>query len=171
MQKKSIISSDDLIQFNLSLNRIVSSIIDLASVYENFVPEELTKYGLKNSIQQLCSNIELENTLKIALHFEGEFTRLETDKEIILFKIFNALATLTASRNEVSELKITVAQFIGRFTFSITDNGSEFNITNLSGSGLKEIALIKSLIESISGNISFSKTDDNLNLTAVDIKI
>ncbi|MEO8712799.1 MAG: tetratricopeptide repeat protein, partial [Parafilimonas sp.] len=87
MKSNLIISHENVVVFERSLDMLDSSIKELRRVAHNMMPEALVKFGLDEALKDYFDNINNSNILHVQYQFFGMEKRLEHNTEIIIYRI------------------------------------------------------------------------------------
>lgn len=124
-----------------SLNETLQqSIIDLRSLSKTLNSDIVEDNGLVYSIEQEVSRLNRLNYIDVKLNVIGEPYRLDKEKELVLFRIFQETINNTLKHAEASCLWIDIDYSNNRFKMELQDDGKGFNLEEHYNSvGLKSI--------------------------------
>lgn len=152
--KSDLIISEQLMDgFKNSINLLDQSISELRRVAHNMMPAALIKYGLKQALQEFCSNLNHNKQSQIHFQHYGNVNRLNHKLELTIFRSIQELVNNSLKHAQAQNIYIQLVQDENRVHFTVQDDGKGFEtklITMKTGIGL---ANIKHRIEVLNGNM------------------
>jgi signal transduction histidine kinase len=143
MKENSIITSENLANFNHALDLLDTSITEMRRVAHNLMPETLMHYGLKTALTDFIKQVSPNEPPKITLSTFGEDLRYVKELEITVYRITQELATNALKHAQADQIDIQVFTETDRVCVQVIDNGIGFETGNLdstkNGKGLKNI--------------------------------
>jgi two-component system, NarL family, sensor kinase len=139
--------------FNNALNLLDNTIGELRRVAHNMMPESLVKFGLKDSLQDFCSQVNGGNKINIQFQFFGEGKRLDNSLENAVYRISQELINNSLKHAEANELIVHIIQDVSRIHLSVQDNGKGFNLDKLDTAKSAGLKNIRARVESFNGTI------------------
>lgn len=170
MHNNNILTSEGVAQLNKAIDNILTSFMNLISIAEELIPEELAKKGLRICLIKLCQEFEAEKHITINLIDKWEEAPLSKNTELTIYKIFNSLITFIISQKGVSQISINIVHTKASFSFSAMFTNKKFTLSGITSSEIKTISQIKSMIESLNGNFVFSQQQENVTEISVEVK-
>lgn len=148
-----ILASDDVMQFNKVIDMLDSSITELRRVAHNMMPESLSRYGLKVSLQDFCNSLQ-----NVRFYFYGNEERFESTLEIMIYRSVHELVNNALKYAEAQNINVQIVQQSDRISLTVQDDGKGFNPnTETDGIGLNNI---RTRAESVGGTMNiFSEPD------------
>lgn len=148
-----ILASDDVMQFNKVIDMLDSSITELRRVAHNMMPESLSRYGLKVSLQDFCNSLQ-----NVRFYFYGNEERFESTLEIMIYRSVHELVNNALKYAEAQNINVQIVQQSNRISLTVQDDGKGFNPnTETDGIGLNNI---RTRAESVGGTMNiFSEPD------------
>ncbi|HMT73026.1 MAG TPA: tetratricopeptide repeat protein [Chitinophagaceae bacterium] len=146
--KKGInLEGEDVSRFNQALDMLETSTKELRRVAHNMMPESLSRYGLKASLQDFLSNIP-----DARLHHFGEDSRIDSKLEIILYRIAYELVNNALRHADAKNINVQIVQHPDLISLTVQDDGKGFDPESVTdGHGLQNA---KSRIASLNGNMN-----------------
>ncbi len=146
--KKGInLEGEDVSRFNQALDMLETSTKELRRVAHNMMPESLSRYGLKASLQDFLSNIP-----NARLHHFGEDSRIDPKLEIILYRIAYELVNNALRHADAKNINVQIVQHPDLISLTVQDDGKGFDPESVTdGHGLQNA---KSRIASLNGNMN-----------------
>lgn len=148
MQKGgALLASEDVIQFNKVVDMLDSSITELRRVAHNMMPDSLSRYGLKVSLQDFCDSLPNVN-----FHFFGDDERIENTLEIMIYRSVHELVNNALKYAEAKNINVQIVQQPDRVSLTVQDDGKGFDTTfETKGTGLNNI---RTRAESVGGTMN-----------------
>jgi signal transduction histidine kinase len=153
MKGNVIITNEGVNDFDRALVMLDTSITELRRVAHNMMPEALLKFGLKDTLSDICESLNTVHPMNVRFQFIGQFERLEQQLEINTYRIAQELINNAIKHSRASELIVQMMQEPGRLCLIVQDNGAGFDVkkaTEQKGIGLNSV---KSRVESMKGRI------------------
>jgi signal transduction histidine kinase len=152
MKGNFVLSQENVDQFDHTIDLLDNSIKELRRVAHNMMPESLVKFGLKDALQDFCSQIDSKAN-KINFQFYGEGNRLESSIEIAVYRIAQELINNSMKHAGASEILVQLVQEGPRVHLTVQDNGKGFDpnmIVSIKSAGLRNI---RARVESFNGSL------------------
>jgi len=111
------------------------AIEDLRLLSKMLNSDYIIQQGLKNAI---INEIELMNRaqiIKVDLEVEGKEYRIENNKELILFRMFQEISNNSIKHSGSEDIKVSL-NYGPKLTMTVSDHGKGFNAETLNSSGL-----------------------------------
>jgi two-component system, NarL family, sensor kinase len=124
-----------LIQLNLSIS-------ELRSIAQNLMPEALINFGLKDALNDFCTNLGTNNPVKISFLFYGEPIRFDPSIENSLFRIAQEAINNALKYSKASQIIVQLIQDESWINLTIQDDGQGFDLDKINekqSGGLKNI--------------------------------
>ncbi len=142
-----LLASEDVIQFNKVVDMLDSSITELRRVAHNMMPDSLSRYGLKVSLQDFCDSLP-----NVQFHFFGNEERLEKTLEIMIYRSVHELVNNALKYAEAKNINVQIVQQPDRVSLTVQDDGKGFDpAIHAKGTGLNNI---RTRAESVGGNMN-----------------
>ncbi|MFT3843500.1 MAG: sensor histidine kinase [Lacibacter sp.] len=165
VKKRINLEGDNAEHFNHALEMLESSAIELRRMAHNMMPESLSKYGLKASLQDFLSSIP-----NARLHHFGEDERIDPKLEIIIYRTAHELVNNAMRHSEAQNINVQIVQHPDSISLTVQDDGKGFNPATVieEGHGLKNI---ESRVDTFNGSMNiFSQPEQGTEIT-VEFKI
>lgn len=149
-EKKELIKhSNELIDEAVNTTRNISN---------NLMPTVINSYGLVKAVQAYCDKVNKTNQLNVKFETENIDNRLDSNLELIFFRVISELINNTLKHANAENVYILLVKYENRLTLYFKDDGVGFDVDEIiqsdnKGMGLKNII---SRIKSISGKYSFN---------------
>ena len=139
-----LLASEDVIQFNKVVDMLDSSISELRRVAHNMMPDSLSRYGLKVSLQDFCDSLS-----NVQFHYFGNDDRLENTLEIMIYRSVHELVNNALKYADAENINVQIVHQPDRVSLTVQDDGKGFNPkTPVKGTGLNNI---RTRAESVGG--------------------
>ncbi len=159
-ERKDLIKhSNELIDEAVNATRTISN---------NLMPTVIHSYGLIKAVKAFCDKVNKTNKLNINFEAENITERLDSNLELILFRIINELINNTIKHAKANSVFILLVKYNDRLSLYFRDDGIGFDVDQIiyaenKGMGLKNII---SRVKSINGKYSFSsKPGEGFSIT------
>lgn len=153
MKDNMIITNENAIVFERSLDMIDSSINELRRVAHNMMPEALIKFGLDEALKDYCAAITNSNILQVRYQSFGVNERIESNSEIIIYRIVQELLNNTIKHAAATEVLVQLVRESERMSITVEDNGKGFDTQKLENSKGAGWANIKSRVDYLKGKL------------------
>lgn len=164
------LTEDSVDQFNKALGILDVSMKELRRVAHNMMPEALSKFGLKEALQDFCSGIGNSKT-EVKLRFYGEESRIDQKIEISLYRIVQELINNALKHANATEIVVLIVQEPYRIHLTVQDNGRGFDVEMLKSSKGAGLPNIRSRVESLNGVLDVYSKPDNGTEVSVEFTI
>jgi signal transduction histidine kinase len=158
----------------LSFERIISlvdeSCKEVRTVSHQMMPNLLLKSGLGRAVADFIDKID-RRVLKVHLHTEGLNDRLDSQIEIVVYRVLQECVNNVIKHSGASQLDISIIKDSDGISATIEDNGKGFDAINLNkdeGMGLRNM---RARVEYVKGSIEFDSTPGNGTVVAIHIPI
>ena len=156
MHLSSLIEDNTVLKNSASYSKALE-LIDLTSlearkISHNLMPAALEKYGLIEALDGFCKEIDSTNKLKVSFQTFGMEQRLDSNVEIMVYRIVLELMNNVLKHAEASELIVQCMKNENYVNIEVEDNGKGFD----SGSDEKEgigLSNIRSRVEYLNGDL------------------
>jgi two-component system NarL family sensor kinase len=153
MKDNLIMTGDNMVVFERSLDMLDTSIKELRRVAHNMMPEILTKFGVDEALREYCNTVNATNLLAVKYQSLGMGARLDKSTEIIIYRIVQELLNNILKHASASEAFIQLIRENDRLNVVVEDNGKGFDTATLEKSGGAGWANIRSRIEYLKGQV------------------
>jgi signal transduction histidine kinase len=133
MKGNMIMTPDNALAFERSVDMLDSSIQEMRRVAHNMMPEVLVKFGLDTALEQFCSDINQSGALKINYQSMGlKDAAIEQITAITIYRIVQELINNTIKHAVASTALVQVNKSDGTLSVTVEDNGKGFDTALLS---------------------------------------
>lgn len=141
-------------QVNEMLDQAVTSTREISN---NLMPRVIHDYGLIKAIESFCQKVNLTKKLDIQFNNSGIDKSLDSDVQLILFRVISELINNTIKHAKAKNIKITLKKEDDHISLAFEDDGVGFNTDKVmnnpnTGIGLKSII---SRVKSVNGRVLF----------------
>ncbi len=143
MKENLILTPENAIQFDKSLNMLDSTIVDLRKVAQNLMPEALVKFGLNEALRDYCNGLQSSSKITVIYQKIGIDRKLPNTAEVFVYRIIQELINNAVKHSKASEIIVQLALSETKTSITVEDNGLGYDkntIENKEGSGLDNIA-------------------------------
>lgn len=146
-------------QQKLLYDTLQESIKDLRSLSKSLNPDVVEDNGLLYCIKHEISRLIRLNYIKVELQVLGEPYRLNKERELVLFRIFQEAINNTLKHAQASSIYIKLEYDIHKFKMQLMDDGMGFDLESINSSvGLKNM---QSRAEFIQADLRIKSDDFN----------
>ncbi len=143
-------------QLDEILQSAVVSISDVRTISHGLRPVHLEKFGLTDSLNNLCEQLQKTSEIEWSYYFENIDGYIPEDKEINFYRVIQESINNILKHSEAEEASVVVKKIDGEIRGTIWDNGKGFDMKKESGfHGLGFVGM-KERVESLGGNISIN---------------
>ncbi|HET8574398.1 MAG TPA: sensor histidine kinase [Edaphocola sp.] len=124
------------------LKQLDQSIAELRRVSHNMMPESLIKFGLGETIESYCAQINQNSALRVRFQSYGLEQRLDESSEIIIYRILQELLSNILKHADARQVLVQLIREAKRFDLTVEDDGKGFitdAVTAGNGAGLSNI--------------------------------
>jgi len=118
---------------------IAKSINDLRDLSKSLNPDRIADIGLMESIRHELQLLQKTNAIDTSFEVRGQMQRLEPEKKIIVFRIFQELMNNTIRHSQATAMQVVMDYQPGFLHLAISDNGKGFDDGAQRGIGLKSM--------------------------------
>ena len=148
-----VITADNVAIYERSLDMIDSSIRELRRVAHNMMPEMLTRFGLDEALKDYCNSLASAGLLSVKYQSFGMTQRLDSSKEIIIYRVVQELLNNTLKHAGATEVLVQLVREGTRLSVLVEDNGRGFAVGALDSSRGAGWTNIRSRIYYLKGTI------------------
>ena len=136
-------------QLNSSIELLGNSIENLSDISRSLNSEFIISQGLLKAIENELERIRQVNIFKIRCNVSDKWAPLNTELELIVFRIFQEAFNNIIKHANAKFVDLTICYTSNQFFMQITDNGNGFDPLgqiNSKGNGLKNMQLRSKMI-------------------------
>jgi two-component system, NarL family, sensor kinase len=135
MKGNLIMTPDNALAFERSIDMLDSSISEMRRVAHNMMPEALLKFGLTTAISDFCNDINQSGAIKVNCQMIGmEEVEIEQTKSVTIYRIVQELVNNVIRHAAAKNALIQLTHNNGEVSVTVEDDGRGFNTTILEGS-------------------------------------
>ena len=143
MKGNLVMTPENSIAFERSMDMLDSSIKEMRRVAHNMMPEALVKFGLDTALKDFCSEINQSGALAISYQSFGlEGEQIAQTVSITIYRIVQELINNTMKHAAAKTAIVQVTKSNGRLTVTVEDDGKGFDpgiLTQAKGIGWTNI--------------------------------
>lgn len=125
---------------------------EVREISHNMMPGVLSKFGLKEAIEDLFDDVAESAKIKIDLRLTCGDVRLSDNMEIMLYRVIQEMLNNTLKHAAASIIKLVISRDNDVIFIDYSDNGKGFDREKLTGKGLG-LSGIRSRIEYLGGKV------------------
>jgi PAS domain S-box-containing protein len=131
-QKKILIKSNGI---------LLTTIEEMRNICFAIMPSNLKDFGLIKAVKELVKEIKLHNKIEYKIKILGSLPKIDTSKEIILYRIIQELIGNSLKHSNASIITIVFESTPRNLLITFSDNGKGFDIKKIqkNTSGLSNI--------------------------------
>ena len=135
MKGNQIMTSENQVAFERSLDMLDKSIKEMRRVAHNMMPEALLRFGLDAALRDFCTDITLSGALEVNYQSFGiENVHIEQTQSIGIYRIVQELITNAIKHADAKNGIVQLSNDNGRIALTVEDNGKGFD-TSASNAG------------------------------------
>jgi len=164
------LDKDQQESFEKIINLVDESCREVRTVSHNMMPNALLKNNLAIAIKDFVDKIE-NSSLKVRVYTEGLDDRMDSNLEIVLYRVIQECVNNVIKHADASRLDISVLKDKEGISATIEDNGKGFDIGDkdkFEGIGLKNII---TRIEYLKGMVDFDSSPGRGTLIALNVPL
>jgi two-component system, NarL family, sensor kinase len=128
MKGNLIMTPDNALAFERSVDMLDSSIQEMRRVAHNMMPEVLVKFGLNTALEEYCSDINKSGALKINYQSIGLSNSIvEQTTSITIYRIIQELVNNTIKHANATTALVQVNKTDESLSVTVEDNGKGFD--------------------------------------------
>lgn len=142
--KLKLVESDNPVLPAVSL--IDDTITNVRRISKDLLPPTLERFGLAHALNDLSNKVSEASGIVIHTELPEETTRLETERELALYRIIQEMMNNAMKHAEATAFKLSLSEENGQLLLSFSDNGkgfdlkaSKFSRSGQTGLGLKNL--------------------------------
>ena len=127
MQGSLVISQEETGNFTMALEQLDATIRELRRVAHSMMPEALARFGLAAALQDFCIGLSKLAQLSIDLQILGLEKRMDSNTEIVLYRIVQELLNNVIKHAEATEVLVQLIRSEKSLSLTVEDNGRGFD--------------------------------------------
>nr|WP_295927148.1 sensor histidine kinase [uncultured Dyadobacter sp.] len=128
--------------FTRALTQLDGAISEMRRVAHSMMPETLVRFGLIDALSDFCEGISESGTLKVTMQSFGFENRLDSQVEVVLYRVVQELLNNVLKYADASEAQVQLTWVENNVSVTVEDNGKGFDMKNLEqnkGAGLRNV--------------------------------
>ena len=167
MKGQLVMTQENTLAFERSMDMIDSSIQEMRRVAHNMMPEALVKFGLNTALKDFCNDINQTGALQLSFQSIGlDETAIDQTISITIYRIVQELVNNTMKHSGAKTGLVQVSLMQQILTVTVEDDGSGFDVLLAEGMGWKNI---RNRVEFLKGKLDVQS--ENNKGTSVHIEI
>jgi two-component system, NarL family, sensor kinase len=161
-----ISKTDDAALADKTMALVDESCKEVRTIAHQMMPNILLKMGLSSAVKDFINKIDADK-LKVTLETSGLNERLDSNTEIVLYRVLQECVNNVIKHAEATRLDIQLDRDEGGISAMVEDNGKGFNTDkqeNFEGIGLKNII---TRLTYLKGTVDFSSAPGKGTLVAI----
>ena len=154
MKGNLVLTADNALAFERSMDMLDSSINEMRRVAHNMMPETLVKFGLDTALKDFCNNINQSGALRVSYQSFGlENSELPKTTAITIYRIVQELInnTMKHAAAKTAVVQLSIANHI--LAVTVEDDGRGFDTAVLQQSKGIGWSNIQSRVEFLKANL------------------
>lgn len=128
MKGNLILTSENALAFERSMDMLDSSIKEMRRVAHNMMPETLVKYGLDTALKDFCNDINQSGALSVDYSSIGvENAKIEQITAITIYRIVQELLNNSIKHARAQYAIVQISNNNGLLSITVEDNGRGFD--------------------------------------------
>jgi signal transduction histidine kinase len=152
MKTGTALDNAEEMHFDKAVCMLDEAIGELRRIAHNMMPDSLSRFGLKTALSDFCGSIPIA-----AFNYYGSGSRLDSKREIMLYRIVHELVNNAIKHAEASHILVQIVQEAERIAITVQDNGNGFDLAAAEAKG-NGLANIRTRVASYNGRIDFVST-------------
>jgi signal transduction histidine kinase len=158
-----------MLLINDSADIIGKSISDLRDLSRSMSSEIILNYGLQKALEIETVQIAKSGIYKINLSVTGDRVCMNTETELVLFRIVQEVLNNIVKHSEASVIEIKLHFTASLLTVEVNDDGKGFNTAEtLTGNGLHNI---KKRADILNGNLTIKSNINQGTIIKIEIPL
>ncbi len=172
MKKNLIMTSENQLAFERSIDMLDSCTKEMRRVAHNMMPESLIKYGLSTAIQDYCNDINESKSLQITyLPIGIENVLLEQTTAITIYRVVQELINNILKHSGAKTAIVQISNLDGHFTVTVEDDGRGFDTSILKDTEGMGWTNIRRRIELLKANLDVNSQKGHGTSVQIDFSI
>ena len=135
IKKGAKLENTDIERYNKALGLLDKSVNEMRRVAHHLMPDSLSRFGLKNAINDFCSELP-----SVTFNYYGDDARIDTKMEVMIYSVIHELTNNALKHSGAEKIMIQIIRDTDRISFNVQDDGCGFDISAKSdGMGLQNI--------------------------------
>lgn len=136
MKENLIMTPENQLAFERSMDMLDSSIKEMRRVAHNMMPESLVKFGLETALRDFCNSIQLSGALQVVFQSIGlEQAPVEQTTAVTVYRIVQELIHNVLKHAAASHVLVQVSYREGALSVTVEDDGKGMDLAGLPQTG------------------------------------
>ena len=171
MKDNLIVTPDNRAVFERSLDMIDTSIRELRRVAHNMMPEMLVNFGLDEALKDYCNTVNATKLISIKYQSFGMDNRLDSSKEIIIYRIIQELLNNVLKHAAASEVLVQLIKEGKQLNILVEDDGKGFDKSVLENSKGAGWTNIRSRVDYLQGQLDINSEAGKGTSVSIEINV
>jgi len=172
MKENLIMTPDNALAFERSLDMLDSSIQEMRRVAHNLMPENLLKFGLDTALRDFCSAIYGTGILNLKYQSYGiENKSFDQSVSISVYRIIQELVTNIVKHANAGTAHVQLSYSNKTLLIDVEDDGKGFEVSNLKSQKGIGWSNINSRLEYLNGKLDIQSQPDKGTAIHIELKI
>ena len=158
MKGNVVLPEESVSQFENALGLLDTTIIELRRIAHNMMPEALIKFGLRQALEDMCSQLGRSVETQISFSYFGEQQRFPSELEIAVYRIAQELTNNALKYAEASAITLNLIAGEGRLCLQVIDNGKGFDPEAAESNKGKGLTGIRNRISAFNGTFDLQSS-------------
>ena len=172
MKENVLLSSENALSFERTIDMLDSGIKELRRVSHNMMPENLVKFGLDTALKDYCSAITKTKALQVSYSSFGmEEFQANTNISVTVYRVIQELINNTMKHAGATASIVQLSKDEHKLHITVEDNGKGFdvkNITAFKGAGWTNI---QNRVTYLKGKIDVDSSEQNGTSVIIEIPL
>lgn len=140
------------------IDSAMSSITDVRSISHNLRPIHLEKFGLTETVVNLCEQLKNTSDMSWFYHIDNIDGMIPKEKEINFYRIIQEAANNILRHSQAKEASVIIRVQQADFLCQLWDDGKGFDLTEMRKKGGLGITGIEERVKSLNGTVDFQSS-------------
>lgn len=125
---------------------------EVRRVAHDMMPGVLMKLGLMEGIEDFFDRVRASSNLKITFDYKEPTERLDTKKEVMIYRIIQELVNNTIKHAEASEILLTIRDQGDQWIMNYVDDGKGFDVSKIDDATSFGLSGLRSRVNFLQGS-------------------
>ncbi|MBS1564268.1 MAG: sensor histidine kinase, partial [Bacteroidetes bacterium] len=160
MKGNLVMTPDNALAFERSMDMLDSSIREMRRVAHNMMPEALVKFGLDTALKDFCNDINQSGALKISYQSVGMGNLLiDQTTAITIYRIAQELVNNSIRHANARTAIVQLTRTNGQLTLTVEDDGTGFDTSLTKKTGGIGWSNIRNRVDFLKGKLDVQSTE------------
>jgi two-component system, NarL family, sensor kinase len=171
MKENLILTPENAIQFDKSLNMLDNTMNDLRKVAQNLMPEALVKFGLNEALNDFCSSIQSTQKVNVIYQKLGTEKKYNNTTEVFVYRIIQELINNALKHAQAKEILVQLATNENSIHITVEDDGIGYDTNAIQSKKGNGLANIEYRVNYLNGIIDTVSTPNNGTAVNIEFKV